>query len=958
VADIASLGISIDTRDVAKAEAALDGLSSAGAKTEASAKGVGAAWSSVGKNIGSASSAINSASASVKRGNDSIKAQQAELGKLLGQINPVVAAFERLDEQERKLGQFKASGVVDLDTFREYKARIDASRASLTGFDDTARKVGISAKQTSQALRQLPAQFSDIAISLQGGQNPLSVFLQQGSQIKDSFGGVGPALRETGKYALGLVNPFTVAAAAVVALGVAYDQGSEEAVAYNKAIVLTGNSAGLTASSLAAMAVAQSQLNGTQGQAAAVLSEVASAGKFTSDQIQGITVAAIAMEKATGKAVGDTVSEFKRLADEPAAASAKLNEQYHYLTASVYSQIRALEDQGDAAGAAQLAIETYGTAMDQRAADIKESLGAIETAWNAVAGVASKAWDAMLNVGREDTLEDKLDGVQAKLARAAAEQSGQTVTSRFGNFGGGLAANSAGNLQGQLQDILQAEVDSVAKARQEMFEASNQQAGIVAFGALQDGLDKARSKSELLVAAIKKIDEQVAAARKSGLAVSETDVSKLKAAAAEQYKETEPKAKKAPRDKDAEASAREAKRLNDLYTSNSAQLEKQVALFGKNSAAASLQYDIESGGLAKLSPEQKQHLIELQAELDARNNIVDIEKLRVEILRKSGQIAAANDASQDLEYAQKIAEYERTGNVEALQRLETLRKIDQIQQKAKLKDGTVEGVSQAPKAKGVDAAVGGANSEIERLNEEARELESWRDDELDRQAAFLEAKAINEETYAERVANINMQAKDGLAKIDKVKNQTILDSSVQFFEQAAVLSQSGNKRLNAIGKAAAIASATISGFKAVANALEIQPYPVGLALAVSAGVVAAANVANIAGVEFKTGGYTGDGNPNDVAGIVHAGEYVMTAEQTRRIGVGNLQALATGQTGRDLAAGGARQAQMANAGAGGTTVINNSMSFPGISDRREAKAATGQAAKKIASAVRNSGRYT
>ncbi|QKS15682.1 D-alanyl-D-alanine carboxypeptidase family protein [Curtobacterium sp. Csp2] len=43
---------------------------------------------------------------------------------------------------------------------------------------------------------------------------------------------------------------------------------------------------------------------------------------------------------------------------------------------------------------------------------------------------------------------------------------------------------------------------------------------------------------------------------------------------------------------------------------------------------------------------------------------------------------------------------------------------------------------------------------------------------------------------------------------------------------------------------------------------------------------------------FATGGYTGDGGKYEPAGIVHAGEYVFTKEQTARIGVGKLAAIA------------------------------------------------------------------
>lgn len=48
---------------------------------------------------------------------------------------------------------------------------------------------------------------------------------------------------------------------------------------------------------------------------------------------------------------------------------------------------------------------------------------------------------------------------------------------------------------------------------------------------------------------------------------------------------------------------------------------------------------------------------------------------------------------------------------------------------------------------------------------------------------------------------------------------------------------------------------------------------------------------------FADGGYTGDGGKYQPAGIVHAGEFVFTKEQTRRAGVGNLYAMASALAG-------------------------------------------------------------
>jgi len=420
VVDIASLGFSIDTSDVAKAETALDGLNATGARTEAAAKGVGEAWSGASKQAAGSAGEF-------RKGSDALREQQQELAQLLGKIDPVVGALGRLDEQEAKLRQFRGQGLLDTETFGEYQTKIDQARRSLSNVDGAIMRTGNTSKQTANALRQLPAQFSDIFISLQAGQSPLTVFLQQGAQIKDSFGGVGPALAETARYALGLVNPFTVAAVAVGALALAYKQGSDESTAFNNALILSGNIAGTSADRLENAAAAIDQVTGTQRQAARALAEVAGTGKFTADQIETIGLAAVAMEEATGRAISETVNEFKRLADEPAAAAAKLNEQYNFLTAAVFDQISALEQQGDAAGAAQLAIDTFAQTMTERANEIEQGLGFIERAWKGIKDGAAEAWDEMLGVGRSQTPEERLDEL--------------TSGNRF-NFGR-IAANAA-----------------------------------------------------------------------------------------------------------------------------------------------------------------------------------------------------------------------------------------------------------------------------------------------------------------------------------------------------------------------------------------------------------------------------------------------------------------------------------------------------------------------------------
>ncbi|MGU2135461.1 phage tail tape measure protein [Pseudomonas aeruginosa] len=400
--------------------------------------------------------------------------QQAELGKLLAAIDPVTRELEKLDSLQARLNAAKGRGI-DPDVFTTYNAKLQEQRDRLLGTSDAMAVAGISAGQYRQAMRQLPMQITDVVTSLASGMPLWMVAIQQGGQIKDSFGGVGATFQALGdqvksffgiasnasdglddiargadaaaasannaKTAMvglsGAGSAFIVIGAAVAAAGVAlalaYEKGSSEADELNKAIVLTGNYAGTTAGQLSAMAASLARANGTQYEAVAVLSEITATGKFTVDQIEQVATTSIAMQEATGKAVSDTVAEFSKLADEPVKASQQLNEKYHYLTASVYEQIAALDQQGDSLGAAQLAMDAYSQAMDERASQIVENLGTLETAWKAIAGVAKGAWDEMLGVGRTETPEERLE----QLTKGQAFQPGRAVASGavFGPLG-------------------------------------------------------------------------------------------------------------------------------------------------------------------------------------------------------------------------------------------------------------------------------------------------------------------------------------------------------------------------------------------------------------------------------------------------------------------------------------------------------------------------------------------
>lgn len=357
------------TQDLAKQRDALAKLTKTGAYGEAEAAKISALLDK--QQVALAKSALD---------------EQKALNSLLGAIDPARAALAKLDTQVEQLGKHLDEGRISQEQYNSALSKIDKDYAKLektaTGFD----KLRLGTRQAQENVVQLGN-----ALSSGDWGSGVRAVAQLGAGAGAGAAGL-----------LAILAPLALATAAVGGLAVAYYKGSEEQDRYNKSLILTGNYAGVSAGQLGDMARQVSATVGTTGQAAAVLAMLADNGKIAGESFTGITQAAVSMQEATGKAVSETVSEFVKLADDPVKASAALNEQYHYLTASVYSQIAALEEQGDHAGAVKLATEQYADAINERTPKILENLSFWERAYNAVA----KAADGLKNAGRRDINSD------------------------------------------------------------------------------------------------------------------------------------------------------------------------------------------------------------------------------------------------------------------------------------------------------------------------------------------------------------------------------------------------------------------------------------------------------------------------------------------------------------------------------------------------------------------------
>ncbi|WP_312601061.1 phage tail length tape measure family protein [Pseudomonas luteola] len=834
--------------------------------------------------------------------------------------------------------------------------KVRAANQSLNQANAALKQTEISAKQTAAALRGVPAQFTDIAVSLQGGQSPLTVLLQQGGQLKDMFGGIAPAARALGGYVAGLVNPFTVAAAAAAALAFAYKQGSDEGSAFQRALIVTGSQSGQTADSMANLAKQVSSVTGTTGAAADALTQIVATGKIASDQFKNIAIAAVAFESATGQAVEDTVAQFQKLAEDPAKASAELNEQYHYLTASVYEQIRALEEQGDKVGAANLAEETYASALQVRSNAIKQNLGYIEGAWNSVKGAAKAAWDAMLNVGREQTIDEQIASVRADLEKAANQKSRSFVDQALGQ-GEFITPEAQAGLKLRLQFLEQQKATQQGIAAAQKLSAEQNEKAIAAQQKIDTITQSSLSKAEQRNKAItdyKKLLEDIRKVNPNDERLKQSNVDRVIADLNEKYADPKgPRARKPAAYQD-DAATRMLLSLKEQEATLRSQLTTNEKLTASQRALAQFEQQIadlkNKGTLTAQQKNLQANELQIRAQLEQNVALEDEIKKREQLtkLQAFQQSLEASRAQEREGYADQLSG--STLGPEARQRLQAEQKIRQDYQRQlerAARDRTNGSITEDTYRAETEALKQNLDERLAMQQEYYSAL-----DELNGNAAVGAQRAISE--YSEQAKNIADQTQslvggtlekltagisesltdaitgteslsDAMGNLGRTILEDVLSSLIEMGARYAINAALEIAGLTAVaaakqtvegsanggyaGEVAAQATAGVSlaALNAFASTAAIPI--VGPALApgaataaataaapFAAAAIAASSLATAAGsAGFSEGGYTGPGGKYDPAGIVHKGEVVWSqADIARAGGVATVESLRKG----------------------------------------------------------------
>ncbi|HAF4740794.1 TPA: phage tail tape measure protein [Salmonella enterica] len=333
--------------------------------------------------------------------------QSAALKNLLGSIDPTIRAFNSLDEQHAQLVAHFEAGRINGAQFEHFNTILNQTRERLSGVADVlpealsrqeaaARRAGISVGQYSAAMRTLPAQFTDIATQLAGGQSPFLILLQQGGQIKDQFGSVQGALSGVGEYIrsmAGMINPTTIALGGLIGtiglLAAAAYNSSEQFDQVARSVIMMGGAgfASMQQINEAAEEVA-SKTNTSISSTIDTLVTLNDTGKYTASQMKQIATAITLMGKA-GNDTKTAMADFGKIVSDPVKGLASLNEQYGFVDEAMMKHIIQLRKQKGEQAAVTEAIELFAGVMAKRAQETIEATDNIGKAWTGLKAFAS-----------------------------------------------------------------------------------------------------------------------------------------------------------------------------------------------------------------------------------------------------------------------------------------------------------------------------------------------------------------------------------------------------------------------------------------------------------------------------------------------------------------------------------------------------------------------------------------
>lgn len=695
---------------------------------------------------------------------------------------------------------------------------------------------GISAGQYKMAMRQLPMQITDVVTSLASGMPVWLVAVQQGGQIKDSFGGIG----NTFKVLLSYINPLTVGA---VALGVAlaaiakagYDSWKSQRDLAN-ALVLTGGYAATTTGQITSLTDEINKTSSaTVGSIQAIATSLAQSGKYSINQIKAITKTTAEWAAQTGESEKAITGYFDSIAKDPVKGLAELNDQFNFLKEGQLTYIESLRKTKGETAAAEAATKLFADTMDKRLKDIADSATPLETMWTDIKKWAADSWKWVGDhtVGALNLIVDTVSSIINVIRKLIAD--GDAMIAQFivdagrqlqkvpgmGDFGNDFLA--------QQEQLIK---DSKAKSAELAKTIAEQQARI-AKGEM-GYIDAAKNKN---------VSGGYSSATKDKVNQEEKDILKNRNARKEQV--------------DAGV------KIDEQYQSELLSLQAQLKVLQQH-----------KGLDDKISQQRKDYFttvakFQVLEEASAKRKLTQSEK---QMLANKQSIIAM--AEQKAIVGDQIVRQQRLNA---------------------LLDKSVKYQNQmAEKTKALQDTAGMGSKQQERYRANAQMAADWKNNggSLD-DAQFKQMQAASEQFYAQQDAQmLDWKAGFTHAWADIGNEVNDVYSNIGSITQNAF-----NGMATVLTDFVMTGKASFSDFaRSVISDITSMLIKMALFNAMSAafGGGGTFSFASMFSKGFANGGYTGNGGKYEPKGVVHGGEFVFTKEATSRLGPENLYRLMRG----------------------------------------------------------------
>ncbi|EOM5091900.1 phage tail tape measure protein, partial [Escherichia coli] len=707
-----------------------------------------------------------------------------------------------------------------------------------------AQKAGISVGQYKAAMRTLPAQFTDIATQLAGGQNPWLILLQQGGQVKDSFGGMIPMFRGlAGAISLPMVG-VTSLAVATGALAYAWYQGDSTLSEFNKTLVLSGNQAGLTADRMLTLSRAGQAAGLTFNQAGESLAALVNAGVRGGEQFDAINQSVARFASASGVEVDKVAEAFGKLTTDPTSGLMAMARQFRNVTAEQIAYVAQLQRSGDEAGALQAANDAATKGFDEQTRRLKENMGTLET-WADKTGKAFKSmWDAILDIGRPESSADML--ASAQKAFDEADKKWQWYQSRSQRRG--KTSSFRANLQGAWDDRENARLGLAAATLQSDMEKAGELAARDRAERESSQLKytgEAQKAYERLLTPLEKYtarQEELNKALKDGK-ILQADYNTLMASAKKDYESTQKK----PSGVKVSAGERQEDRAHAAMLTLQAELLTLEKHAGANEKISQQRRDLwkaenqyvvlkEAATKRQLSEQEKSLLAHEKETLEYKRQLAELGD-KVEHQKRLNELAQQAARFEQLQSAKQAA-------ISAKARGLTDRQAQRESEEQRLRD--VYGDNPDALAKTTSALKNTWSAEEQLRGSWMAGLKSgwgeWAESATD---SFSQVKSAATQTF-DGIAQNMAAMLTGSEQNWRGFTRSVLSMLTEIFLKQAM-----------VGIVGRIGSAIGGAFGGGASA--------------STGTAIQAAAANF---HFATGGFTGTGGKYEPAGIVHRGEFV------------------------------------------------------------------------------------